>query len=402
MSNRQGRGALSKHIKQGLQNQDDTPVVDLRCSVLFIDSDGRPVLCPGIITDVFDVSSAQYKIAVDFDHKETLTLVYPCPERRIFLHKKTWQATTLLAEHNNRIVRVSLSFMKSPPSKSSTISQVPSGRPLTVSTASIQLPTSSSTTQPLSDKELDAIVPTIPPMIMPDGCVVRQAIRHGRVLTVSISYSELTSSDHPSIDTPSTTYDIDRDDNSTSSTTSSSALSNKVHLHGSLHVDGETSVFTGYWSYGEEEGSFSYEKSDSSLSLEPCDMSGDYFGSFSFGDASVYDQFHLYFTSNEDEDGFDIKGMGTNELGGFVVKGTYRDGIVDLFREYKHSHTDKEDLYTQQLKKGLITTTELDEEYREAMMWFDNLRQQANKSSCKCYVYDLNVDHFAWICNAVY
>ena len=114
MSNRQGRGALSKHIKQGLQNQDDTPVVDLRCSVLFIDSDGRPVLCPGIITEVYQVSPAQYKIVVEFDHKETLTLVYPCPERRIFLHKKTWQSGTLLAKQNNQDIRVSFSFLKSP------------------------------------------------------------------------------------------------------------------------------------------------------------------------------------------------------------------------------------------------------------------------------------------------
>jgi len=224
--NLQGRGALSKHIKQGLQNQADTPSVDLRCSVLLTGADNRPVLCPGIITDVYhQVYSTQYKIVVEFDHKETLTLDYPCPERRIFLHKKTWQTSTLLAKQNNRDVRLSFSFLKSPPSTSSTISQVPSGRALTVSTASIQSSISSSTTPPLSDRELDAIVPTIPPMIMPDGCVVRQAIRHGRVLRVSISYSELTSSDHPSIDTPSTTYDIDADDNSGASTTTSSPTS---------------------------------------------------------------------------------------------------------------------------------------------------------------------------------
>ena len=300
MSNVQGRGAVPNHIKQGLQSQagTGTPFVDLRCSVLLTGADGRPVLCPGIIMDVYLVSFAQYTIAVEFDHKETLTLVYPCPERRIFLHKKTWQSSTLLAKQNNRIVRVSLSMKDS--------------------------------------SEEDDI-------------------------------SEL-------------------DDDSTSSVTSiphgdtESALSDKVHLHGNLFLDGDTVVISGNWSMGgsDENYTFSYENSHSSD-----DLSGQYDGSFSYEDALINDQCHLEFTPNGDEC-YDITGTGTNDFGEFVVQGTCINGIVDMCRVYKDSSSEKEDIYEKKLKKGLITTPELDEEYREAMLWFDNLRQQTNKSSCKC------------------
>ena len=133
------------------------------------------------------------------------------------------------AIQNGSVLNVTISVNKltssttSSDSSSISTSQLPSGRALSIPS-----------THSLSDRELDSIVPTIPPMIMPNGCVVRQAIRHGRVLRVSISCSELTSSDHPSIEDPSsstpTTYDIDADDNSSSSsvTSSTSSISNNV------------------------------------------------------------------------------------------------------------------------------------------------------------------------------
>lgn len=148
-------------------------------------------------------------------------------------------------------------------------------------------------------------------------------------------------------------------------------------LRGSLHSDGS---IIGNWSCGEEEGAFSYEKSDSN-SLESCDMSGDYLGSFSSGNTSIADQFQLDFTSNGD--GYDINGTGTNEFGDFVIQGLYKEGIVDLCREYKRSSFDKEDMYAKQLKKGSVTTPELDEEHQQATLWLEILRQQPSKSSCK-------------------